>query len=364
MDCSSDEGAGSSSKANVPNPLQSGYSSLVIDGASQNSDTEYEKAEVPNSDVGQRSVVLHWSTEQVRNWFQQNVAFEGDRMQVYLKIFQKEGVDGPALVTIKRNHRACSGMTDFEWLLFKEARKRLLDGTERREGIFEHFGTPPSTPEIENILFTSPRTSHPSRSQNALWARRNFTSAASFWNLFSIPKIPWGSDIAKDDQIELLTAEVESLRGEIASVEERETTLQARLEHLDELLKSTQLAGYLYTRIRWIALPGEPPIDDTDVDDWVQRFVVLQGSCVFFYLRSTDISPQDSILLEEIVDAGPMPTQRQDDGDQCWFSFYITSCHGLRFECSTTYKLQVDSWLTAIGGDCNAGSSLKDSAKM
>ena len=28
---------------------------------------------------------------------------------------------------------------------------------------------------------------------------------------------------------------------------------------------------------RWIALPGEPRIDDTEVDDWVHRFVVLQG---------------------------------------------------------------------------------------
>ena len=37
----------------------------------------------------------------------------------------------------------------------------------------------------------------------------------------------------------------------------------------------------------WIALLGEPPIDDTEVDDWVKIFVVLQGSCIFLYLCST-----------------------------------------------------------------------------
>ncbi|KAH9331436.1 hypothetical protein KI387_003544, partial [Taxus chinensis] len=113
-----------------------------------------------------------------------------------------------------------------------------------------------------------------------------------------------------------------------------------RLEHLDELLRSAQLAGYLYTRTRWMALPGEPPVDDTDVDDWIQRFVVLQGSCIFFYLRSTDISPQDSVLLEEIVEAGRIPSHKGVAGDEGWFSFYITSCHGVRFECSSQYKLQ------------------------
>ena len=48
---------------------------------------------------------------------------------------------------------------------------------------------------------------------------------------------------------------------------------------------------------RWIALPGEPPIDDTEVDDWVQRFVVLQGSCIFFYLRSTGYKHNIQSLL-------------------------------------------------------------------
>ena len=41
---------------------------------------------------------------------------------------------------------------------------------------------------------------------------------------------------------------------------------------------------------RWAVLPGEPPpLDDTDVDDWLPRFVVFQGPCLFFYLLSTGI---------------------------------------------------------------------------
>lgn len=351
----------SHSKVNTADSLQSGYLSLPIENESQNSDTDNERTDVHNSDTDQTSVVQSWSTEQVRNWFQKNVPFEENRMEEYLQIFQKENVDGLSFTTLKRSHRACFGMTDFEWLLFKEARKRLFDGYERTEGISDHFGTSPTITDIENILFTSSRLSCSPRSQDALWVRNN--KPTSLWNLFSIPKIPWGSDIAKDDQIKILAAEVESLRGEIASADERETNLHAQLGHLDELLRSTQLAGYLYTRTRWIALPGEPPIDDTEVDDWVQRFVVLQGSCIFFYLRSTDISPQDSILLEEIVEAGPMSTHTQEAGDQCWFSFHMTSCHGLRFECSSAYKFQVDSWLTAIGSEYK-DSSMHKSTKL
>jgi hypothetical protein len=39
---------------------------------------------------------------------------------------------------------------------------------------------------------------------------------------------------------------------------------------------------------RWTQLPGEPPIlDDADVDDWLPRFVVLQGQCLYYYLKCT-----------------------------------------------------------------------------
>ena len=99
-------------------------------------------------------------------------------MEDYLQIFQKENVDGLSFTTLKRSHRACFGMTDFEWLLFKEARKRLFDGYERTEGISDHFGTSPTITDIENILFT------PSRSQGALWARNNKPASS----LIPLPK--------------------------------------------------------------------------------------------------------------------------------------------------------------------------------
>lgn len=39
---------------------------------------------------------------------------------------------------------------------------------------------------------------------------------------------------------------------------------------------------------RWATLPGEPPpLDDTEVDDWLPRFVVLHGACIFLYLLCT-----------------------------------------------------------------------------
>jgi hypothetical protein len=64
--------------------------------------------------------------------------------------------------------------------------------------------------------------------------------------------------------------------------------VSSRLENIDEVLRYARLSGYLYIRSRWTQLPGEPPIlDDADVDDWLPRFVVLQGQCVYYYLKST-----------------------------------------------------------------------------
>lgn len=49
---------------------------------------------------------------------------------------------------------------------------------------------------------------------------------------------------------------------------------------------------------RWTALPGEPlPLDDTDVDDWLPRFTVLHGSCIFFYLLSTGFYQYSLVFL-------------------------------------------------------------------
>lgn len=68
-------------------------------------------------------------------------------------------MDGLSLITLKRSHRACLGMCDFGQLMFKDARKRLIDGYERTERISKQFGTSPIIIEIENILLKSSRLS-------------------------------------------------------------------------------------------------------------------------------------------------------------------------------------------------------------
>ena len=132
----------------------------------------------------------------------------------------------------------------------------------------------------------------------------------SLLQLLSIPRIRWSSSNKDDDKIELTRAEVESLRSEIADADERESQLKARLENIDEVLRYAFLSGYLHIRSRWTQLPGKPPIiDDTDVDDWLPRFVVLQAQCLYYYLKSTDLSPQESLLLRDVE-----PTSYPDDG--------------------------------------------------
>ncbi|KAJ6830699.1 nucleoside diphosphate kinase III, chloroplastic/mitochondrial [Iris pallida] len=173
--------------------------------------------------------------------------------------------------------------------------------------------------------------------------------ATSMLKLFSL--LPWAST-SDDDMVELTRAELESLRAEIVDADERESHLKAQLEHLDEILKSARLSGYLYIRTRWTELPGEPPIiDDGDVDDWLPRFVVLNGSCVYYYLKSTDLSPQDSTVLSDIVEVGPLPNFVREN-QQTRYGFYILTCHGLRFECASDSKIQADSWMTALQDDC------------
>lgn len=175
-------------------------------------------------------------------------------------------------------------------------------------------------------------------------------------NLFSIRSLTWGSGSDCPEKVELTAAELGSLRSELADLEEREAHMKARLEHIDEILRSARLSGYLYIRTRWKALPGEPPpIDDSDIDDWLPRFLVLHGSCIFFYLLSTDLSPQDSILLSDVVEIGPLPSFIRED-EETLYCFYILTPHGLRYECSSVSKIQVDSWLTALQVDCKVGT--------
>ncbi|TKY71026.1 nucleoside-diphosphate kinase [Spatholobus suberectus] len=169
--------------------------------------------------------------------------------------------------------------------------------------------------------------------------------------LFTLRGLPWGSS-GGQEKVELTAAEVESLRSELADIEEREAQLKAQLENIDEILRSARLCGYLYIRTRWTALPGEPPpIDDTVVDDWLPRFAVLLGACLYLYLLCTDLSPHDSTLLSDIVEVDQLPSFKREDDDEMRYAFYILTRHGLRYECSSSSKIQVDSWLSALRSD-------------
>ncbi|CAN1138677.1 hypothetical protein LINPERPRIM_LOCUS24470 [Linum perenne] len=182
--------------------------------------------------------------------------------------------------------------------------------------------------------------------------------------MFSLRGLPWGPD--GQEKVQITMAELESLRSELSDLEERETYLKAQLEHVDEILRSARLSGYLFIRSRWAALPGEPPVlEDSDIDDWLPRFVVLHGPCLFFYLLSTgtlslatscsililqvvrqylasfaDLSPQDSTLLSDVVEVGSLPDSIREH-DETRYAFYVLTRQGLRYECSSASNVQV-----------------------
>lgn len=206
-----------------------------------------------------------------------------------------------------------------------------------------------TTSHLERNSFSSKASTGGTRFvHNRSLTRNNFRTASFMLRLFSLKGLRKITGLNGEEKVELSAVELESLRSELADVEEREAHFKAQLEHLDEILRWARLTGYLYMRTRWAALPGElPPIDDCDVDDWVPRFTVLQGSCIFFYLSSTDLSPQDSALLSDIVEVGSLPCIVRES-EEIWHCFYIVTRYGLRIECSSGSEIQVDSWLRAL----------------
>ncbi|XLR58102.1 hypothetical protein S83_008774, partial [Arachis hypogaea] len=231
------------------------------------------------------------------------------------------------------------------------------DGPAKLNIIPDHFQVPTSSqesPENTSSSITEPQTDQSPRSPHHLRTRRKLKTALML-SLFSPRRLSWVSGNEGQEKVELTVAEVESLRSELTDIEEREAHLKARVEHVDEVLRSARLSGYLYIRTRWEALPGEPPpIDDTEVDDWLPRFVVLHGECIFLYLLCTDLSPQDSTLLSDIIEVGRLPSFKRDDEIQ--YAFYILTQLGLRYECSSNSKIQVDCWLSALQTDCKLES--------
>ncbi|XP_031504798.1 uncharacterized protein LOC116267284 isoform X2 [Nymphaea colorata] len=231
--------------------------------------------------------------------------------------------------------------------------------------IQEYFGTPESSANIPSSeKYGNLQT--PEQHNLSFWVKKRLFRPSSLRKMFSLPRIPWISGSENDEKVELTKAEIESIRLEIATAEEREAHLKAQLEHVDEILRSARLAGYLYTRTRWTALPWEPPVDDADIDDWLQHFMVLHGSCIFLYLHSSDLSPQDSILLTEIVEVGVLPSFIHHE-NETRYSFSMLTRQGLRYECSSSSKVQVDAWLSAIRIECKMDPSSdtpQDSSKL
>ncbi|XWS38227.1 hypothetical protein CRYUN_Cryun19dG0112800 [Craigia yunnanensis] len=167
------------------------------------------------------------------------------------------------------------------------------DGLGKIKVIPDHFqvSTPSGdSPQNRSSPDSQPSIDNSSRSCSSLWSQRKLKSAAVMLNLFSLRRLSWSSGADCQEKVHLTASKLESLRSELSDIEEREAHLKARLEHIDEILRSAHLSGYLYIRTRWTALPGEPaPIDDTDVDDWLPRFIVLHGQCIFYYLLSTGV---------------------------------------------------------------------------
>ncbi|XP_051222422.2 uncharacterized protein [Lolium perenne] len=242
-----------------------------------------------------------------------------------------------------------------------------MDDVYGRIEVFPHHFSPRTEPMDAAADGLSTSTSNmnpsPSPSRRRSWTPKRVMGAASLLQLLSIPRLRWSSSNEDDDKIELTRAEVESLRSEIADADERESQLKARLENIDEVLRYARLCGYLYIRSRWSQLPGEPPIiDDAEVDDWLPRFVVLQGQCIYYYLKSTDLSPLESTMLRDVVDVGELPNFVPEDG-KTRHAFYILTRAGLRFECSSNCEIQVDSWVRAVRSGCTLRSDADEELK-
>lgn len=329
---------------------------------SESSETEEEhKYESFDLQFVEEIPVQLWSVDDVASWFQRNVKFPRERMEAFLRAFHDEGIDGLRLLALQRNSRACSGMTDSEWHSLNTSREIVLASHDEAILTSEsHIGTPKCS-SLESLAEENSESSFASSNTPLrLQASRSMTLRSvpmsrllsSSLRLLSFPRHLWSPSPSKDEQDGSLATDVHSLQEEIISVEEREAALNAKLNHLDEILRTAQLASYLYTRLRWTPLPGEPPADDVDVDDWLQRFLVLEGSTIFFYSRAADLRPQGAILLSEIIDIGPIPGHLHHQQDELeWFGFHITTCEGLRLECSTPLKLQMELWLSSIQVD-------------
>ncbi|KAL0291107.1 UNVERIFIED_CONTAM: hypothetical protein Sangu_2545000 [Sesamum angustifolium] len=183
-------------------------------------------------------------------------------------------------------------------------------------------------------------------------ARRKLRNAFSILHLLTRRGLYRESGENGQEKVVLSPAEVKSFHSELAALDERESHCKAQLEHVNEILRSARLSGYLFLRMRWAALPGEPPpVDDAEVDDWLPRFVVLHGSCIYLYMMATDLSPQDSTRLSDIVEVGHLPCITRED-EETQYCFYILTRQGLRYECATPSKIQQELLIDPTSVPC------------
>jgi hypothetical protein len=74
-----------------------------------------------------------------------------------------------------------------------------------------------------------------------------------------------------------------------------------------------------------------------DVQPYPEQYMI---SLLITNNFSADLSPQDSTLLSDIVEIGPLPSfTREDEGTR--YAFYVLTRQGLRYECSSISKTQV-----------------------
>ncbi|MCO5567913.1 hypothetical protein L7F22_021609 [Adiantum nelumboides] len=317
----------------------------------------------PFSTDCERSTAVHcWSVDDVVFWLQKNVPFGSERLEECSRAFQREAIDGLRLLALQRNSPACAQITDSEWIVLYSGRESLLANDGMCSVPCEsHQSSPFSSPrstredtlEDASVSYYKPVRLHNSKSLALRSTRKSGLVKSSLKYLSLSSKHLWSPPSAKHEQRKPTPGEVSSLHEEIVTAEEREAALKAKVDHLDEILRTAQLASYLYTRMRWTPLPGELPVEDVDIDDWLQRFLVLEGSTIFFYPKAADLRPQGAILFSEIVEVGAITGRIQlDEESITWFGFHITTCEGLRLECATRLKLQAELWMSSIQAAC------------
>ncbi|XP_030951865.1 uncharacterized protein LOC115975283 isoform X2 [Quercus lobata] len=231
------------------------------------------------------------------------------------------------------------------------------DGLGKIKVISNHFKASTSRADSHPSLTSSvsqPQIDDSPRSSS--WTRRKLRSAAYMLNLFTLRRMPWSSSNDGQEKVVLSALEVESLKSELAELEEREAHLKAQLENVDQILRSARLSGYLGGQYYQENLPL------WTIPMLMTGFLALSSfkdhafSSTYcqqnFY---ADLSPQDSTLLHDIVEIGPLPSFSRED-EETHYAFYILTRLGLRYECSSSSKIQVDSWLSALQTDCKLGS--------